>query len=319
MRFALQDLHSGQFEDLVVDICGELLGPGVQGFATGPDGGRDAKFVGVADNFPSRADPLSGTTIVQAKHTSNPIGKFSDTDFSGTGATATLRKEIPRIRALRDAGKIDNYVLFSNRRLGAIANENITDLLKDETSVPVVHLVGVEGIERYVKRYPYLSTSLADFEYALPLRASPDDLAEVITAIAAAQPTLKWPESTSANSLERTAFTEKNRLNGLSEDYARTITRGFLKHFDVVKKFLADPVNARVYDAYRNAVDEFAAKLLAHRADFPVFDQLLEHLLSTLIERDGDLSQHKRITRTVFYYMYWVCDIGAEDERTRDA
>ena len=300
----------------MVELCHELLGAGVQKFATGPDGGRDAKFVGTAQEFPSRAAPLTGTTVVQAKHTLDAVGKFSDADFSGTAATSMLSAEVPRIKALRDAAQVDHYLLFSNRRLGAIANEQIMQRLVTETGVPSVHLFGLEQIERYIKRYSFIATTLHDFEYDLPLRASPDDLAEVITAIADVQAQIDWPAAVSATSLQRVAFKKKNEINGLSEEYARYITRNYLKHFGVIEKFLADPINVVPCTAYRNAVDEFAAKLVAHRGDFATYDKLLDYLLSGLIQRDGDLRSHKRLTRTVFYFMYWACDIGETEEET---
>lgn len=310
MRFALHDLQPKQFEDLVVELCHELLGTGVQKFATGPDGGRDAKFVGRAQEFPSRAAPLSGTTVVQAKHTLDAVGKFSDADFSGKSATSALSVEIPRIKALRDAGQLDNYLLFSNRRLGARANEQIMKRLVEETGAPFVYLFGLEQIERYIKRYDFLMTMLRDFEYDFPLRASPDDLAEVITAIAEIQLRIDWPTAVSTTSLQRVAFKKKNEINGLSDEYAWHITKNYLKDFGIVEKFLADPINAEVYAAYCNAVDEFAAKLLVHRGDFPSYDKLLDYMLTVLIKRDSDLRSHKRLTRTVFYFMYWACDIG---------
>ncbi|MCK5804933.1 MAG: hypothetical protein KAI66_19000 [Lentisphaeria bacterium] len=170
-----------------------------------------------------------------------------------------------------------------------------------------------------MKRYPYLSHAISAFEYDLPLRASPDDLAEVITAIAKAQPELEWPKSSSTSSLDRVAFKKKNELNGLSEEYARLITRNYLKHFTVVEKFLADPLNTQTYSSYRDAADEFASKLAAHRQDFDNYDKLLDHLLSLLIERDGDLRSHKRLTRIVFYFMYWTCDIGTTEEEAHAA
>jgi hypothetical protein len=49
MKFAYEDLSSGQFETLIVLLCQRLLGISVQGFATGPDGGRDARFHGTAE------------------------------------------------------------------------------------------------------------------------------------------------------------------------------------------------------------------------------------------------------------------------------
>lgn len=314
MRYALHDLHPNQFEDLVVELCHELLGSGVQNFATGPDGGRDAKFVGTAQEFPSRVQPLDGTFIIQAKHTLDAVAIYSDPSFSGLAASSTLSEEIPRIKALCDADQLDHYLLFSNRRLGAIANEQITSRLAQETGATSVHLFGLEQIERYIKRYSFIATMLRGFEYDLPLRASPNELAEVITSIAAVQSEIDWPTAPSLTSLERVAFKKKNQNNCLSDEYAKYITRNYLKHFGVVEKFLADPINVNANTAYCNAVDEFASKLIAYRQEFSSYDKLLDYLISVLIMRDGDLSSHKRLTRTVFYFMYWSCDIGAVEE-----
>ena len=75
----------------------------MQGFAKGPDGGRDAKFVGTAELHPSKAAPWVGTTIIQAKHTNGYNRNFSESDFfSMTAANTVLGKEIPRIKKLRE-------------------------------------------------------------------------------------------------------------------------------------------------------------------------------------------------------------------------
>jgi len=310
MRYAYHDLHPDQFEAVVVEICHELLGPGVQEFATGPDGGRDAKFVGTAQTFPSTASPITGRVIVQAKHTSNPIGKFSDSDFSGGGASSTLVEEYPRIRALVAAGQLDHYLLFSNRRLGAQANEDVCDLVRTTCGVSSVHLVGVEAIDRYLKRMPGAARLLDGFQYELPLRASPDDLAEVIVAIARDTGSVDWTLAKSPTVEERLRFKEKNTFNGLSDEYAAIISKNYMRDFDLVRQFLEDPANYQANAYYRESAAEFSARMAAHRDAFAVYDRLLDHLLEGLIERDGDLKAHKRITRTVFYYMYWACDIG---------
>ena len=65
MKFDYEDLSDAQFETLVVFLRQRLLGISVQGFAKGPDGGRDAKFVGTAELHPSGAAPWIGTTIIQ--------------------------------------------------------------------------------------------------------------------------------------------------------------------------------------------------------------------------------------------------------------
>lgn len=81
MKYAYEDLSDAQFEHLIVILCQRLLGISAQGFARGPDGGRDAKFVGTAELHPSKAAPWVSTTIIQAKHTNGYNRIFSESDF----------------------------------------------------------------------------------------------------------------------------------------------------------------------------------------------------------------------------------------------
>ena len=64
MKYRYEDLSPEQFEGLVIFLCQELLGISVQGFSKGRDGGRDAKFVGTAQLYPSKAAPWDGTVIM---------------------------------------------------------------------------------------------------------------------------------------------------------------------------------------------------------------------------------------------------------------
>ncbi|WP_227815771.1 hypothetical protein [Nitrogeniibacter aestuarii] len=104
MKYAYENLSEDQFEELVVLLCRRLLGMGVQGFAKGVDGGRDAKFVGTAELLPSRAAPWNGTVIVQAKHTNGYNRSFSESDFYNLDSQNSITgKELPRIQKLRAA------------------------------------------------------------------------------------------------------------------------------------------------------------------------------------------------------------------------
>jgi len=99
MKFAYEDLHPDQFEKLITILCQRLLGITVQGFSSGPDGGRDAKFVGTAEIFPSKSSPWIGTTIIQAKHTNGYNKHFSESDFFSTDSSSnTIAKELHRIK-----------------------------------------------------------------------------------------------------------------------------------------------------------------------------------------------------------------------------
>jgi hypothetical protein len=68
MRYRYEDLYDQQFEELVIEVCAELLGPGIQPFSSGKDGGRDARFVGAARCFPSEIErPRSTQAAHQAR------------------------------------------------------------------------------------------------------------------------------------------------------------------------------------------------------------------------------------------------------------
>lgn len=156
MKFAYEDLSDDQFEKLVVFLCQRLLGISVQGFAKGPDGGRDAKFVGTAELHPSKAAPWVGTTIVQAKHTNGYNRNFSESDFFSTTAQNTvLGKEIPRIKKLRDSKQLDHYMLFANRRLAGNAQSEICEYLAAQCGIPSssIYLCGLEQLEVWLKTF----------------------------------------------------------------------------------------------------------------------------------------------------------------------
>ena len=102
MKYDYPNLSATQFENLVVDLCQYLFGVATQGFAQGKDGGRDAKFVGTAKQFPSDNNPWNGTVIIQAKHTSSYNKSFSESDFfSESNKSCVILKEIPKIKALK--------------------------------------------------------------------------------------------------------------------------------------------------------------------------------------------------------------------------
>lgn len=314
MKFEYVDLYESQFEELVTAICREILGIGVLGFAKGPDGGRDAIFEGTASEFPSTKSPLIGKMIIQAKHTDDPIGKFSDSEFCSKAVSSVLSKEIPRIKKLKTADELDHYLMFSNRRLGAESNKNIKERIINETGVSSVHIFGIETLDGYLKRFPAIRESLNINPVDVPLRASPDEIANVIVALNKQKEEIAAIVKTKKIiATERTYFIDKNHINGLSKDYADFILRKYLKDFDLVKNFLENPINDKIFDDYQTAVDEFNAEIIQHKNSYHTFDDLLNYLCSMLFKRDRDLSSNKRLTRLVVYYMYWSCDIGKEN------
>lgn len=310
MGYAFEDLDDAQFERIVVQLARKQFGLAAQGFATGPDGGRDARFIGVAAQFPSSNSPWDGTTVFQAKHTNATNVHFSDAAFSGDNDSSVLSEEILRIAKLVEAGELDNYYLVANRRLGAIAHSAIVARISAECGIPIarIFLAGQEYLDEMLHQFPDLLSLARVDPIDGPLLVSSYDLAEVILALSTG---LDAKASTPAiTPIERTSYEDKNHLNGMTETFAKELQRRYLPLTRQVDEFLADPANGLVTDLYDGAVEELQLKIIAKRDEFPDFDNLFNHLFDTLVDRDGVLSKSRRLTRAMLFYMYWHCDIG---------
>lgn len=321
MKFAYEDLSDDQFEKLIVFLCQRLLGIAVQGFAKGPDGGRDAKFVGTAELHPSKAAPWTGTTIIQAKHTNGYNRNFSESDFfSPKSSNTVLGKEITRIKKLWDARQLDHYMLFANRRLAGNAETEIREHIASKCGIPnsSIYLCGLEQLETWLKRFPEVVKEVDLDPVDSPLIISPDDLAEVVQALALQK------ESLSAliddPPTKRVPYEDKNILNKMSVEYAKAQRRKYLKETAQIRAFFAAPENLELMRMYESVADEFQLKIISKRKDYQTFDEVLEYLVDLLFERDPILRQHahKRLTRVVLFYMYWNCDIGENVDDTAD-
>lgn len=313
MKFAYEDLSEDQFEKLIVLLCQRLLGISVQGFAKGPDGGRDAKFVGTAELHPSKAAPWTGTVIVQAKHTNGYNRHFGESDFlSLTAKDTVIGKEIPRIVKLRAAKQLDHYMLFANRRLAGNAAEAIIQHIAKSCDLPEgsIYLCGLEQMEMFMKHFPDVPALAALDPVDSPLIVSPDELAIVVEAIAAHDADID--AVLDAPPADRTSYEAKNALNNMSAEYAAELRKRYLKDTAQIRTFLAAPENLEILKSYEATAEEFQMKIIAKRKGFQDFDSIMEYLLDLLFQRDPILRQkkHKRLTRAVLFYMYWNCDIG---------
>jgi hypothetical protein len=317
MKYAYEDMSDTQFETLIVFLCQRLLGVSAQGFAKGPDGGRDAKFVGTAELHPSKSAPWVGTTIIQAKHTNGFNRSCSEADFFSTSAVNTvIGKEIPRIKNLRLNKQIDHYMLFANRRLAGNAESEIRLCLAKECGIPEasIYLCGLEQLELFWKTFPEVP-KLANLDpIDSPLIVSPDDLAEVVQVLARQKDYISIVLDNPPT--PRVTYETKNTLNNMSYEYAKVQRRRYLKETAQIHAFLAAPENLDLLGRYQSIVDEFQLKIIAKRKDYQTFDEVMEYLIDLLFNRDPILRQHthKRLTRAMLFYMYWNCDIGETDD-----
>ena len=317
MKFAYEDLSDEQFERLIILVCTRLLGISTQGFSEGPDGGRDAKFVGKAELHPSKADPWDGITIIQAKHTNGHNRHFGESDFFNSSSDKTIiGKEIPRIKKLRDNKQLDHYMLFANRRLAGGVESTIRAAISGRCGIPErsVYLCGLEQLELFMKQFHDIP-GLANLDpIDFPLIISPDELAIVVEAFARERTNistvLDQPPA------PRVPYEQKNRLNNMTQEYAKELRKRYLKETGQIRIFLAAPENEELLHKYEAVVEEFQMKIISKRKDFQTFDKVMEYLLDLLFDRDPILRQHvhKRLTRAMLFYMYWNCDIGKESD-----
>lgn len=310
MRVEYHDLSDKDFEKLVVAICIEILGPGVASFCSGKDGSRDARFEGTALHMPSSASPYKGKFIIQAKHTEDPVAKYSDKDFSGDNDSSVLTAECPGVKKLVDGGFLDVYFLFANRKMSGVAEEPIRARIIKDTGAKTVELFGVERMDTLLKKFKQAFNTFGSEPMDLPLLVTSEDLAEVILAIS--QNKSAFNEVFKPDELQRVTFKRKNEENGLSSELAKYIRQKYVPQFDNVKKFLALPGNEVVLERYDAAAAEFEEQIAIHRKKYGSFDDVLIRVKSLLTKRDGDLARHKALTNLVVYYMYWNCDIGSK-------
>ena len=151
-----------------------------------------------------------------------------------------------------------------------------------------------------------------------PLIVSPDDLAEVVQALARSKAEVAAVLDDPPTA--RISFENKNLLNNMSGEYAKALRKRYLKETAQIRTFLSAPENEDILRFYEAVVDEFQLKIIAKRKDHQSFDEVMEYLLDLLFARDPVLRQlrHKRLTRAVLFYMYWNCDIGEVADAAAD-
>lgn len=316
MKYAYEDLSPNQFESLVVAICQFLLGAAVQGFTNGPDGGRDAKFIGTAELFPSKTEPWKGTVILQAKHTNGFNKRFSDADFFSQDSDNTVvAKELPRIKKLRNEKQLDHYMIFSNRRLTGESETAIRTCISKACNLPEqsIYLCGLEQLSLWLKRFPQAAEIAGIDPIDSPLIVSPEELADVVEVLARHLNTVSASLDVPS---DRIPYKEKNKLNNMSEEYALELRKRYLKESKQIKEFLSDPQNDELLKCYLSAAEEFQLNVIAKRKDYQSFDDVMNYLFDLLYKRDAILRANKKLTRSVLFYMYWNCDLGVDSNDT---
>ena len=303
-QYRLHELENTEFEDLVCRICIRILGVGVIGFAAGRDGGRDARFEGTAERFPSAAEPAAGKFIIQAKHTSQPAASCSHSSF-----TRIFEEELPKVEKLAADGELDHYLLFTNRGVTAGVEAKLVKRLKAINGVKDAWILGDDPIRQRLDMHPDVWTSMGFDRYESPFRIEPQDITEVVAAFHSILADGGSPYD-SATNFDYVEKERKNRVNRLTKEYFTYMQEESLRHFARIKIFLEDPRHAETRDLYHDAADELRAKIVTYRSLFDTFDEVLTAVHDRIVRENPGVRGRKRLVRTFLHYMYFDCDIG---------
>lgn len=306
-RFPLHELDESEFEDLVVAICREILGVGTTGFASGQDGGRDAYFEGTANCFPS-ATPATGKIVIQAKHAQSPVASCSDSTFKKT----LLDKELPKVKRLHEAGKLTHYLLFTNRKKTAGADDHFKSRVKNETGLANAWLLGLESIEQDLRAHPQIVRNAGLNRFRIPLDFSPDDYRDIIEALYAHREAMGTTFDSEYDFKNYPGFEGKNAINGVSADYSDHIRDDSMPRFDTIEGFLKNPRNESLKKKYHVVADELKGQLIVHMENFKSFEEALEAIPRLIQERSPELQafEKRSLLKTMIHYMYVNCEIG---------
>lgn len=312
-KYPYENLSEEEFEELVVEISRCLFGEGVTGFSKGKDGGRDALFSGTSNGFPSMASPWSGQTVIQAKHCNSSVGSFSDKGFS-VNKSSTIERELPRIKRLRANGELDHYAFFSNRRLTGDAHSRITQRISDYCNLPIadIALIATDRIDRELTLHPYISELLALEQRGNTLVITSELLVEVIEALEGVLSTSG--EKAQRSPEPRTSLDRKNELNGATSHIIERWRRKYLKDEARIRAFLENPINENLSATYDNIVDELDDNIEMLRNRGMSFECAYLNVKSVLLEKDPLLKRHAKLVNRLLFYMYWICDLGRNED-----
>ena len=304
--YHLHELNGDEFEALVIHLCREILGMGTVNFSTGRDGGRDGSFVGTANAYPSKQKPWSGKFVIQAKWVASPTASCSDTEFA-----TVIKKEVPGIEKLRDAKQIENYLLFTNRKLSAGTESTHVETLRSAVGTQNVAIIGKETISSFLDAHPTIARLMKLTIAQGPLIIQSQDLQFLIEAFRSSGFNFH-NAGVSATDFTGIDLDSKNVINGVSADFFKYMQDNSLPYFARVREFLENPINEDSRYFYFNIVDEFQQQLILARGEFPIMDKLFELFYKEILATIPQLKDHRRLVNVFLHYMYWNCELGVK-------
>ncbi|MBB3836633.1 hypothetical protein FHS57_000615 [Runella defluvii] len=311
MDYRLENLSEDDFEELVNVLCQKVLGTATVAFTKGRDGGRDGRFTGKANNYPSLSEPWSGKFIIQAKHTNDYQASCSDNPFFGN-KTSIINGEIANIKALIENGEVDNYLIFTNRK-ETESREKAVQYIQAETGLKNVDIKGKDTIHTWLRQYDDVAKTFKIGLYALPLVITEFDIKDTILAFSNSINAIRRIAIlTDENAIINISKVRKNEINNLStEYYENQIRRKSQQYFEDIDEFLSNFNNQEYAKIYYNFAEEMSNKIEIKRSTFGKFEEIFMYLYDTIFDANQiELKQDRRLIWIFLHHLYFNCHIG---------
>jgi hypothetical protein len=299
------------FEDLVRDLGMRVLGAALSPFKAGPDRGRDARFEGIPNEWPSKQGQEHGQYILQCKHTQRAGACCSEEDFK-----AQLRKEVPKVKALVASKEMSHYMVFTNRTKPSNEDDAFRARFAKISGLSKSWLLGNENLHLLLREHFDIWERYEE-EIRNPIRFNRDDLIQIIHDFASF--VRQGDGQPRSESLQHLKLQDKNRVNSISDGYFSELQRHSMPQFDQIRTFLENPRNENNLNLYRDTADDLRGQLrtmLAHNTVSSLeegFDQVREKFIAS----DDKLKGKRRWIRVFVDYMYSNCDIGQNVDTTQ--
>ena len=304
-------LYWQEFEDLVRALGVRLFGAGLTSFKPGKDGGRDARFNGTPEAWPSKTSQIAGQYVLQSKHTGNAVACCSDSDFK-----THLKGEVKKVRVLVNAKELSHYLVFTNRTKSAAEDQEFRTTFGKIKGVKESWLLGTEHISSLLTDHGDIWDRY-DEDVRTPVRFNREDLVKIIHDFSDFMKEENGqPHS---DSLRHLKLEEKNKLNGITAAYFSDLQRHSMPQFDQIRTFLSNPRNEEHLDLYRDTADDLRGRLRTMLTEGTVqrMEDGFERVRQDFIATDDKLQRKKRWVRVFLDYMYSNCDIGQNVDPTQ--
>jgi ABC-3C protein len=303
-QFPLHQMLWQDFEDLIRDVGFEILGAALSPFKEGPDGGRDARFDGVPNAWPSEQGQEKGQYVLQCKHTKRAGACCSEEDFK-----RLLRKEVPKVKTLIAAKELSHYMVFTNRTKPAEQDVAFRTRFGKIVGLSKSWLLGIGELSLLLRAHPEIWDRYEE-EIRNPIRFNRDDLIEIIRDFAKFMTRADGQHQ--VQTLRHLRLEDKNRVNGISKAYFDDMQRHTMPQFEHIRSFLENPRNEKDLNLYQDTADDLRGRLRAmlDKKEVSSLEQGMDQIRDQFITSDPRFKGKRRWVRTFIDYMYSTCEIG---------